>query len=274
MRRDAMLVVAVLQSALAPWPAAAQARDGDARPQSWAQRWAMVLDEGGELRIPTPETALRQLVERRDPEASPAAPAVAVLTQLFDSRPRAELDALAQSLVRLAADTGYPFGVRFDARSALIRAVVPEEGVPYEPAFDLLVGLYERHMVGLAGDETNDPIAAIYTRSQAADFDESMPSGPRASSDLYAIYLADPEGRGLDYLLAAMEAAGPPASREAGKASTWCVVNDIIYGEAKFDGASTDAALRTLPVDSATYHDLCGLMGSIPRGYPPRRPGR
>ncbi|WP_419950831.1 hypothetical protein [Candidatus Palauibacter sp.] len=233
----------------------------------------MVLDEGGEMRIPTPESALQQLIEPRHPEAFRIEPAVAVLTQLFESRPRAELAAFAESLVHLAADTGHPRRVQFDASSALMEAVLAREGVPYEPAFDLLVGLYETYMAGLAGDERDDPIAAIHARNRAADFDESMPRAVHAVSALHAVYLADPEGRGLDYLLGAMEAAGPPASREAGRHSTWCAANDFFYRDATFDGASTDAALRTLPVDAATYHDLCGLVGSIPRSYPPRRPG-
>ena len=274
MRRVTMLVAAVLLDALAPWPAAGQAREADEGPQPWAHRRAMVLDEGGELRIPTPETALRQLVVPRDPEGSRIAPAVAVLTQLFESRSRAELDAFAESLVRLASDKGYPGPVRFDASSALRQVVRPQEGVPYEAAFDLLVGLYETHQVGLAGAGRNDPIAAIYARHRAADFNESMPSVLDARGALHTVYLADPEGRGLEYLLAAIEAAGPPVSREAGLRSTWCSANDFIYRHARFSGASTDAALGALPVDSATYHDLCGLMGSIPRDYPPRRRSR
>ena len=84
MRRGTLLVAAVLLGAVTPWPAAGQVREEDAVSLSWTQRRAMLLDEGGELRFPSPETALRALVEPRDPEETRIAPAAAVLTQLFE----------------------------------------------------------------------------------------------------------------------------------------------------------------------------------------------
>ena len=140
----------------------------------------------------------------------------------------------------------------------------PREGVPYEGAFDALVRLYETYIAGLEADERDDPIAALFARDIAAGSSEFKPGFLLAGEALRRVYSAEPEGRGRDYLLAVLEAADLPTSFEAGKYSTWCGANDFIYLYAKRNRGSRDAALRALPVDAATYVDLCGFPGNIP----------
>ncbi|MCE2397784.1 MAG: hypothetical protein J4F34_01885 [Gemmatimonadetes bacterium] len=121
---------------------------------------------------PTIEEALEYLRLEELPDAakwrwsSPEAPATHILRQVSGPRPAAELDAFADRVAAMAADTTLPERVQIGARFALAAAVdaghprplpsghplaadtccyplPPPAGTPYPRAFDLLVRVYE-----------------------------------------------------------------------------------------------------------------------------------
>ena len=114
----------------------------------------------GEWQFPTPETALRDLLanaavwDALDPgEGTPGgtpdwrAAAVAVLRQVFNTRPAAELDAFANELGRLLRD-----GTKNQSRNAFraLRNAASElrdDGTRYAGAVDIFIRIYESYEV-------------------------------------------------------------------------------------------------------------------------------
>ena len=101
----------------------------------------MLLVEGV-WQIPTPATALRAFVEHENPDADRAA--VAVLRQVFNTRPAAELDAFAAELRRLVLEG--TSAQSFRAQLALVFAAADSYGgggTPYAGAVDVFIRVYE-----------------------------------------------------------------------------------------------------------------------------------
>ena len=111
-------------------------------------------------RPPTVTEALEALERKKEPAAppdywptpDPYHPARAILRQVFGPRPAAELDAFADRVAGMMADTALPEHVWYSAKSALAGAAdaampVPgtiwDTGTPYPRAFDLLARVYE-----------------------------------------------------------------------------------------------------------------------------------
>ena len=94
--------------------------------------------EGDLFYNPTPQTALEHLLVGKGHE-----PALAVLTQRFETWPASELDAFADELVRVMLESE-DFSISFNAQAALFlagRASIG--GTPYTRAVAIFVGLYE-----------------------------------------------------------------------------------------------------------------------------------
>lgn len=236
-------------------PCSAPARAQEAKPGRTPLSWeSLVLDENGERVAPTPATALRELhSEERD-----YLPAAAVLTQLFEPSSRAELDAFAETLVELALSDDRDLGRR--AVSALQMSAKGEEGIPYEGAFGALRRVYETRVRVVPAQGRGDPFHYIEGTS-------GLDAGLAAMDALHALYLAEPDGRGRDYLLMAIESLDPPT--EAG-ATTWCQANEMIFFWHKdWLKETRDEALRALPVDTETYVRYCRSGDGL---LPPRVP--
>ena len=103
----------------------------------------MVLD-ANEWRIPTPETALRALVNEEG--RSPKDPAIAVLRRRFEARSDAELEAFADRLARLILEGGEAEANR--AVDALLIAADGDAGAgtPYAGSATAFVTVYEAHL--------------------------------------------------------------------------------------------------------------------------------
>ena len=230
-------------------------------PEEFA-RAGLLRDAAGRWVPPTPEAALRALrIPREDlPQgAGPSTAARAVLTQRFETRSRAELDAFAETLIRIALSEQE--AVAREAKSAL-RSSNPEHGVPYEGAFDAMRRLYEASLADVP------PRGAGVFRVHAY-FDPL-----RALLNLYDM---EPEGRGRDLLyevIADMEP--PPPDARDGHRWPWCAAVRYIFRHHWFNANSeggvrrtreqaialalrrTDEALRGLPGDAALFDKVCG----------------
>ncbi len=124
---------------LAAAPASGQDREHDAPPMS-----GMVLD-ADEWRIPTPETALRALLDEEG--RSPNAPAIAVLRQRFEDRSASELEAFASRLARIIVEGGEAEANR--AVLALLIAAGGDDagaGTPYAGSAKAFATVYESHL--------------------------------------------------------------------------------------------------------------------------------
>ena len=224
---------------------------------AWWRLHGMVLDEAGHRVPPTPETAIRALLDGEEP-GQRGAPARAVPTQLFEPRSGVELDAFAARLVGLAlADDTSVGQVRRQVLGALSASARPEQGIPYEGAFASLVQLFDTYVRDLPADERNDPLAAL--RRHAGQVPHRA-----AANALGAIRAAEPQGRGRDFLLGLIAAAPVPETRGAGaRASTWCVANNSFFLTARILGKSKEEALREVPVDPVLFEDICGAGAHI-----------
>lgn len=237
-------------------------------------RAGLLREATGKWVAPTPEAALRALRIPRDefpPGASPSYAARAVLTQRFETRSRAELDAFAETLVQIALTepaerTG---DVGWQAKSAL-RSSKPDHGVPYEGAFDAMRRLYEASLADV-------PPRGDGLFSAHAHFDPL-----RA---LHSLYDMEPEGRGRDILhdvIADMEPPPPDTIDGFRRRWPWCAAVRYIFRhhwfslDATYEGGilggvpktreesitwalrRTDEALRGLPGDAALFDKVCG----------------
>ena len=224
-------------------PSAATAQD---KPARLARPDGMVADEGGGWRFPTPADALRVLRE-----AGTGRSAEAVLRQEFESRPQAELDALANELadILLAGTPGFGSDARnlqHAAASALVMSAKrvkwwigpPGEweddsrGTPHAGSFDALVRVYETRAARALANGGTDPFQEAYR--------EGRPVGPgpgftHLAAALWDIYWADPAGKGGDYLLALLETAEPPEPHDSDNIvpihGLWCHAVQTLRGD-------------------------------------------
>ena len=191
-------------------PDALPAQERESGEPGWAP--GLVLDEGGGWRAPTADEALRAL---RGDSAPPRGPTsehslvVALLRGEHGARPQAEREALVEALVDMAlvdaesSSEEHRLGSR--AYSALMDAQGNAShlgGTPYPEAFDALVRVYETRAARLLAGGGEDP------------FREGYRTGPslavrRLEGALISVYLADPEGRGRNYVRALFEASEP-----------------------------------------------------------------
>ncbi|WP_419950116.1 hypothetical protein [Candidatus Palauibacter sp.] len=226
----------------------------------------MVLDEDGGWRPPTPADALAAL--RGDPGvALPVGvqrfdPALAVLRQEYESRPAAELDALANELADLilATDPEHQteeYHLQSDAFRVLTSAARGGEGdPPHAGSFDALVRVYETIAAeALAGGGT-DPAVELRRRRPA---DGTL----RLSSAITSIYQADRTGRGADYLLAVIAASDAPTIEDwlTGWQSLWCMAANVVRSGV---GAPPEenprrAELPDSALDDEMFYQLCKL---------------
>ena len=117
-------------------PLDAQAHQTDVLPTPY-----MVWLEGV-WHVPTPETALLALMAQH---GARSAPAVAVLRQVFDARPAAELDTFAAELARILRDGTSAQSYRASIALMLSAHKYPDDDsdTPYAGAVHALVRLYE-----------------------------------------------------------------------------------------------------------------------------------
>ena len=236
-------------------------------PEEFA-RAGLLRDAAGRWVPPTPEAALRALrIPREDlPQgAGPSTAARAVLTQRFETRSRAELDAFAETLIRIALSepARRPDDVGWQAKSAL-RSSNPEHGVPYKGAFDAMRRLYEASLADVP--PRGDGVFPAH-----AYFD---PLGA-----LLSLYDMEPEGRGRDLLyevIADMDLPPPDTTDGYHRRWPWCAAVRYIFRRHWFKANSedgvrrtreqaialalrrTDEALRGLPGDAALFDKVCG----------------
>jgi hypothetical protein len=232
-------------------------------PEEFA-RAGLLRDAAGKWVPPTPEAALRALrIPREDlPQgAGPSTAAYAVLTQRFETRSRAELDAFAETLVRIALSERE--AVAREAKAALMSSKT-DHGVPYEGAFDAMRRLYEASLADVPprGDGFF-PVRAYFDPLRA----------------LLNLYTMEPEGRGRDLLynvIADMEPPPPDTRDGTPRRWPWCAAVRYIFRHHWFkanseDGVGrtreesiawalrrTDEALRGLPGDAALFDKVCG----------------
>ena len=101
------------------------------------QRKPGMIEEGDAWKVPTPQTALRALLEEENHY-----PVVAVLRQTMETRPAAELDALAEELMMLILEG--TLEQSYDAKLALREAGSEGgDGTRYAKAKDIFVRIFE-----------------------------------------------------------------------------------------------------------------------------------
>lgn len=186
-----------------------------------AEHAGLVLSAAGKWVAPTPESALRALRLSASRRFNRRSPVVSVLTRRFDDWPRAELDALADELVRIVIAEVPPDGRRLpewggdarQARRALYMSGLSqyehpfgELGVPYEGAFDALLRIWEASYGDAPVGRRWDPMGVL--------------------SNLYGL---EPEGRGRELLHAEVAAAEVPKSVGTEQYTPWCVVVRPMY---------------------------------------------
>ncbi|WP_420442073.1 hypothetical protein [Candidatus Palauibacter sp.] len=258
-----MLGAAALAVLLAPGGGLGQERE-DRPPSVAGYVKGMVLDGAGGWRAPTPADALRAL--RGDPDVLPhldgdlGSTALTVLRQELESRPAAELDALANTLADLILASedsdivSEEYGFQRNIFSVLAYAARADgRGTPHPGSFDALVRVYETIAAeALAGGGT-DPVAEIARRRPGDSW--------RVRGALRSIFRADRAGRGADYLLAVVAASEPPKLKDwpAFPHSLWCDAADIIRAGA---GAPPEenprrADLPDSVLDDEMFYQLC-----------------
>ena len=97
--------------------------------------------EGGEWHIPTTEKALELLMLDSE-NGGTSEPAEAILRQVFEVMPTAELDAFAEELGRIVRD-----GTKFQSHLASWALVMASDdygrGTPYAKSTEILINIYE-----------------------------------------------------------------------------------------------------------------------------------
>ena len=218
-RISRLLKLALCAALLAPSASTAQNK-----PSRLARANGMVADEGGGWRFPTPADALQVLREEWKGRS-----AQAVLRQEFESRPQAELDALANELADILLAGNPEFGsdaekIQRAAASALVMSAKRVKwwiagldrwqeddeatpGTPFAGAFDALVRVYETRAARALANGGTDPFQEAYREGRPIGLSSGYTDLIAALGD---IYWADPPGIGGDYLLALLETAEPP----------------------------------------------------------------
>ena len=241
-------VAGVMVLAALPAPGALQ---GQEREEGERKRWSgpgLLWDEAGRARPATPTDALRLLEEWADrPDQSYGLaidPTVAVLTQRYERRARPELDELADAMIRMIlADDTSEGRVREELGWALVSASRTGDpgweqgGAAYEGAFDRLRQVYETLAARALAGGGPDPFYVLYEDYS----DENWYRREALFGALVRLYLADPEGRGREYMLSII-ARGRPEGVPSGSYSR--VVRGL--GEAAPGGPGVAARPRRL----------------------------
>lgn len=279
LRISRALKLALCAALVAPFAGTAQNK-----PSRLGKANGMVADESGGQRFPTPADAMQVLREEWTGRS-----AQAVLRQEFESRPQAELDALANELADILL-AGSP-GSRSDdriwmaARSALLTSakrakwwIGPLErweegtpGIPHAGSFDALVRVYETRAERALANGGTDPFQEAYR--------EGLPigAGPHFSDLAIAlsdIYWADPAGEGGDYLLALLETAEPPKPHDWDNIvaihGLWCHAAQTLRGDNWIDPLP-GGRLSELPAiarDGDSFLARCRFLGGRAPGRP------
>ncbi|MCE2399094.1 MAG: hypothetical protein J4F34_08735, partial [Gemmatimonadetes bacterium] len=185
------------------------------------------------------ETTIEEALEALQRKKDPHLPAVAILRQASGPRPEAELDAFADRLAGMVADTTLPRqpgGVRWNAAGALMIAAIPKagvgyEGTPYLRAFDLLVQVYEGgaddvlRTIRLADPERGPAyVREVFERSERPTLCPVMPGsmGLRPGDTIWAVDGSEPLG-----------VWDPPPECVRGSRTfhktTWCKAGWVLY---------------------------------------------
>ena len=189
-------------------------------------------------------------------------PAVAVLRQEYESRPAAELDALANAVADLILASDPEHGteehsLQSDAFTLLDAAASGGgRGAPHPGSFDALVRVYETVVAeALAGGGT-DPVAELMRRRPGG-------GASRLWWALASIFTADRAGRGGDHLLAVIAANEPPDPHRDNwyefPHSLWCTAANIVRsGVGAPPGENPRRAeLPDDALDDETFYLLC-----------------
>jgi hypothetical protein len=230
-----------------------------------AESAGLVLSPAGKWVAPTPESALRAFRRDESRRFNGRRPVVSVLTRRFDDWPRAELDALADELVRIVLAEVPPggrspsspiWGEAAEAESALYASgrrryehPFGELGVPYEGAFDALLRIWEASYGDAPVGRRWDPMGA-----------------------LESLYFLEPEGRGRELLHAEVAAAEVPTVGTE-QYTPWCDMVRPMYsrhnppehvrrqGKRAVVGYRLrllDEELRGLPGNAEVFKKICG----------------
>ena len=97
--------------------------------------------EGGEWHVPTTEKALELMMLDID-DGGTGEPAEAILRQVFETMPAAELDAFAEELGRIVRD-GTSFQSSRAAGVLIAASRDHDEGTPYTKSTEILINIYE-----------------------------------------------------------------------------------------------------------------------------------
>ena len=267
MKMPMLMVAAALGAWLVPGFGAAQ----DDR---WYERNGFVRAAGGAWARPTLDQVIEALRAAPDGGLDGRDAAKSVLTQRYEARSRAELDAFAETLVELALAVGsHDHEVDSRIGGALVGSsrLGDEEGVPYEGAFDAARRIYEGRVASVPPEERGDPFRHIQGAA-------GWGSRNRAVMALATVYWIDPEGRGGEYLRRVIAAAALPYRETIQpERSTWCAAVGFIFdmhGVISLPGEEltraeliarglrhVEEALRDLPGDAALFERACGVGG-------------
>jgi len=208
---------------------------------------------------PDPQPTVREALEALEKGWDPGArdydlsvrtrPGIAILRQEFAPRPAAELDAFADRLAAIMADTTLPRHVRNHAVLVLSSAGNPEgnrAGTVYSRAFDLLVQVYE-------GGTDNDALFTIFRTDPER--------GPAYVRDLF-------ERSERPALCFRGERWGPPQPEDPPdcvgdpRKTTWCRVGRVLYHD-----IVQEANFRTWP-PGVPRRIVAGEPLPVPDGLP------
>ena len=213
---------------------------------------ASAVAQEAERLPPDPATAAAALADIRRVDGPDRRKAEHVLTQRFEARSRAELDAFADQLVEIALADGFRTLTRRSsaALSALLRSSGADERyneVAYEGVFDALLRVWEAEARTAPAGERWDRLTA-----------------------LVGLYSLEPEGRGRDLLYAEIAAAEMPRQGSFASDTPWCRLATTVYfhhGHLAPENFSREArhewALRgieqELPGSSEPFARFCGI---------------
>lgn len=272
-RLSRLSILTLVAAVLAPSASTAQNDRSRSGPNG------MVLDEDGAWRFPTSADALQLLREEFAGRS-----AQSVLRQEFQSRPRLELDALANALadILLAGDPEYgsqAHEIQSAAASALLKSATRVKwwiaalnewsedipGTPHAGAFDALVRVYETRAARALADGGTDPFEEAYKSGSGGP----GPGYSYLNEALGNIYWADPAGRGGDYLLALLATVEPPEPEDSANYlpthGLWCQAAHMLRGDDWF-APLPGGRMSELPAiarDGESFLARCKRLGNM-----------